>query len=114
MVIRSIAGTGVFMPTPDLALSVRKVSREASMRIAESAFALAMTRERRRVTAVHKANVLRISDGLSLECVREVAARHPQVVYEEQLVDAMAALLVHTNRSFKPVAFVIITTFKIN
>lgn len=86
-------GPGEMMPTPDLALSFRKVTREASLRIAESAFALAMQR-RRKVTAVHKANVLRISDGLFLECVRSVAARYPEVAYEEKIIDAMAALLV--------------------
>jgi isocitrate/isopropylmalate dehydrogenase len=86
-------GPGEMMPTPDLALAVRKVTRAASLRIAEASFALAR-RRRRRVTAVHKANVLRVSDGLFLECVRAVAARHPDVEYEERLVDAMAALLV--------------------
>ena len=46
------------------------------------------------MTAVHKANVLRVSDGLFLECVRAVAARYPEVQYEEHIIDAMAALLV--------------------
>ena len=86
-------GPGEIMPTPDLALSFRKVTRAASLRIAESAFALA-GRRRKKVTAVHKANVLRISDGLFLDCVRQVAARHPDVAYDEKIVDAMAALLV--------------------
>ena len=65
-------GPGEIMPTPDLAMSFRKVTRQVALRIAESAFALAHQR-RRKVTAVHKANVLRISDGLFLECVRSVA-----------------------------------------
>ena len=86
-------GPGEIMPTPDLAISFRKVTRAASLRIAESAFALA-GRRRKKVTAVHKANVLRISDGLFLDCVRQVAARHPDVAYDEKIVDAMAALLV--------------------
>src|SRR3954463_15474070 len=59
-------GIGEMMPTPDLALSIRKITRDGSTRIAEAAFRLAMTR-RKKVTAVHKANVLRISDGLYLE-----------------------------------------------
>ena len=59
-------GSGEFMPTPDLALSVRKITRAGSTRIAEAAFALAL-RRRNKVTAVHKANVLRVSDGLFLE-----------------------------------------------
>lgn len=86
-------GPGELMPTPDLALAIRKVTRAGSTRIAEEAFKLAMQR-RRKVTAVHKANVLRVSDGFFLQCVREVRAKYPEVEYEEQLMDAMAALLV--------------------
>jgi isocitrate/isopropylmalate dehydrogenase len=98
-------GPGEFMPTPDLALAVRKVTRQGCMRIAEAAFALAL-RRRRKITAVHKANVLRVSEGLFLECVRAVAARFPAVDYEERLVDAMTALLVRDASAFD----VIVTT----
>lgn len=86
-------GPGEFMPTPDLALAVRKVTRAASIRIVEAAFVLAL-RRRKKVTVVHKTNVLRVSDGLFLECARGVAGRFPEVAYEERLIDAMAALLV--------------------
>ena len=86
-------GPGEFMPTPDVALAVRKVTAKASERIARSAFALAMKR-RRKVTAVHKQNVLRASDGLFLEKVRMVAKEYPDVAYDEQLMDSMAAMLV--------------------
>ena len=99
------AGSGEFMPTPDLALAVRKITRAGSTRIAEAAFALAMQR-RKKVTAVHKANVLRVSDGLYLECTRAVATRFPQVEYEERIMDAMAALLVRDASAFD----VIVTT----
>ena len=98
-------GSGEFMPTPDLALSVRKISREGCTRIAEAAFVLAM-RRRKKVTAVHKANVLRVSEGLFLECVRAVAAKYPTVVVEEIIVDAMAAYLVRDASRFD----VIVTT----
>src|SRR6478609_3675553 len=98
-------GSGEFMPTPDLALSVRKITRAGSTRIAEAAFALAR-RRRNKVTAVHKANVLRVSDGLFLECVRAVAARFPAVDYEERIMDAMAALLVRDAGAFD----VVVTT----
>jgi 3-isopropylmalate dehydrogenase len=98
-------GVGEFMPTPDLALSVRKITRAGSTRIAETAFALAM-RRRKKVTAVHKANVLRVSDGFFLDCVRAVAARYPDVEYEEKIIDAMAALLVRDAGVFD----VIVTT----
>ena len=98
-------GPGEMMPDPDLALAIRKVSRASSLRIAEAAFVLAGLR-RRKVTAVHKANVLRVSDGLFLECVRQVASRYPHIEYEEQLVDAMAALLIRDASMFD----VIVTT----
>jgi 3-isopropylmalate dehydrogenase len=98
-------GSGEFMPTPDLALSVRKISRAGSTRIAEAAFEFA-ARRRRKVTAVHKANVLRVSDGLFLECVRAVASRFPDVIYQERIIDAMAALLVRDASAFD----VIVTT----
>jgi isocitrate/isopropylmalate dehydrogenase len=98
-------GSGEFMPTPDLALAMRKITREGSTRIAEAAFKLAMQR-RKKVTTVHKANVLRVSDGLFLECVRVVAARYPQVKYEERIIDAMAALLVRDASAFD----VVVTT----
>src|SRR6202140_1701432 len=98
-------GPGEFMPTPDLALAVRKITRAGSTRIAEAASALAM-RRRKKLTAVHKANVLRVSDGLFLECVRAVAARFPAVAYEERIIDAMAALLVRDASVFD----VVVTT----
>ena len=87
------AGTGEFMPTEDLALAMRKVTRQGSLRIAEAAFRMARQR-RRRLTVVHKANVLRVSDGLFLDCTRHVGQAYPDVGVEEVLVDAMAALLV--------------------
>jgi 3-isopropylmalate dehydrogenase len=99
-------GIGDLMPTPDLAISIRKITREASTRIAEQAFRLAARRPRKHVTAVHKANVLRVSDGFFLDCVRAVVARYPQVRYEERIVDAMAALLVRDASQFD----VIVTT----
>ena len=99
-------GSADIMPTPDLAISMRKITREGSTRIAETAFCLAMRRPRRKVTAVHKANVSRVSDGLFLESVRAVAARYPEVAYDEKIVDAMAALLIRDAGAFD----VIVTT----
>jgi isocitrate/isopropylmalate dehydrogenase len=92
-------GNGEFMPTPDVALAVRKITRQGSTRIAEAGFKLAMQR-RKKVTVVHKANVLRVTDGLFLECTRAVATRYPQVEVEEQIMDAMAALLVRDASRF--------------
>ncbi len=86
-------GSGDIMVTPDVAISMRRLTREGCTRIAEAGFRLAMTR-RKPVCVVHKANVFRVSDGFFLECTRAVGARYPDVTVEEQIVDAMAALLV--------------------
>ncbi|MCC5979166.1 MAG: isocitrate/isopropylmalate dehydrogenase family protein [Salinarimonas sp.] len=93
-------GSGEFMPTPDLALSVRKISRDGCLRIARVAFAHAATRPAQHVTAVHKANVLKLGDGLFLASCREVAAQYPQIRYDEVIVDAMAALLIRDPGAF--------------
>jgi 3-isopropylmalate dehydrogenase len=93
------AGTGEFMPDPDLALSVRKISARACRAVAQTAFELARGR-RRKVTAVHKANVLKLSDGLFLREVRAVAAEFPDVELEELIVDATAALLIRRPEAF--------------
>ena len=98
-------GSGELMPTPDLALSVRKISAFASARIARAAFELAAAR-RRHVTAVHKSNVLGVTEGLFLREVRAVAKEHPDMTYDEQLVDSMAALLVRDAARFD----VVVTT----
>ena len=92
-------GMGEFMPDPDMALSVRKITAKASDRIARTAFELARKR-RRKVTAVHKANVLKVSDGLFLRECRKVAKEFADIAYEEQLVDSMAALLVRDAQRF--------------
>jgi isocitrate/isopropylmalate dehydrogenase len=92
-------GSGELMPTPDVALAIRKITARGSRRIAEAAFEIA-ARRRARLTVVHKANVLRISDGLFLDEVRKVALRYPDVGCQEQLVDSMAALLVRDPTAF--------------
>jgi len=97
------AGGGEFMPTEDLALAIRKVTRRGSERIVRRAFELARTR-RSKVTVVHKANVLRLSDGLFLEAARAVRQDFPDVDYEELLVDAVAALLIRRPESFDVIA----------
>lgn len=92
-------GSGEFMPTEDLALSVRKISRGACRRIAEQAFSAA-ARRKKKVTAVHKANVLKISDGLFLEEVRNVAGNFPEIELEELIIDAATAHLVRRPDEF--------------
>ncbi len=98
-------GQGEFMPTPDTALSMRKITAFACERIARRAFELAVKR-RKKVTAVTKVNVLKLTDGLFLDQVRKVAAEFPDVEVEEVLVDAMAALLVRQPEHYD----VIVTT----
>jgi isocitrate/isopropylmalate dehydrogenase len=88
-----VAGSGEFMPTEDVALSVRKITAFASNRIARRAFEYA-ARRRRKVTAVHKANAMILTDGLFLREVRKVAQDFPQVTLEEMIIDATTARLV--------------------
>lgn len=92
-------GWGEVMPTPDMALSTRKITRHCSERIARRAFELATTR-RKRVTAIHKANSFHMTDGLFLECVRNVASEFQEVVLDDLLVDAATAHLVRNPARF--------------
>lgn len=92
-------GHAEVMPTPDLALSIRKITAQASRRIARSAFELAR-RRRKKVTAVHKETVLKMSDGLFMREVRAMAAQYPDVTFEAVMVDTMAALLYHRPQQF--------------
>lgn len=87
------AGGGEFMPTPDLALAVRKITRHGSERVVRAACEIAMTRNKR-LTIVNKSNVLKLSDGLFLEAAATACADYPEIEVEEVLVDAMASLLV--------------------
>ena len=93
------AGNGEFMPTPDVALSVRKITAGACERIARRSFELAQKRNKL-VTAVHKANNFIMTDGLFLAQVRLVAKDFPEVHLEEIIVDAMAAMLVRDASRF--------------
>jgi len=90
----------------DAAISLRSVTREASRRIVEAAFQFAVRHGRRKVTAVHKANVLRATCGLFLEVAQQVAARYPQIQFEAANVDAMAMWLVKNPENYD----VIVTT----
>lgn len=92
-------GWGEMMPSPDMALSVRKITRHCSERIARRAFELAMKRNKK-VTAIHKVNSFHMTDGLFLECVRAVAKDFPEVQLDDLLVDASTAHLVRTPERF--------------
>lgn len=99
------AGIPEFMTDADTALSVRKITSAACRRVALAAFEIARGR-RRKVTAVHKANVLKMTDGLFLREVSAVAADFPDVTLDEVIVDAAAALLIRDPARFD----VIVTT----
>jgi 3-isopropylmalate dehydrogenase len=99
------AGSGEFMPDADSAFSIRKITARGCERVARTAFELARER-RKKVTAVHKANVVKLSDGLFLREVRKVATDFPDVELEELIVDATAAALIRRPASFD----VIVTT----
>ena len=86
-------GIAEFMPTPDVALSVRKITREGSRRIAAVAFDYAKRRTRR-ITAVGKQHVLQMTDGLFMGEAFAAAKANPDVELREMDVDAMAAHLV--------------------
>ncbi|WP_261881600.1 isocitrate/isopropylmalate dehydrogenase family protein [Vibrio pelagius] len=92
-------GWGEVKPSPDMALSIRKITRHCSERIARKAFDLAMTR-RKKVTAIHKANSFHMTDGLFLEAVRDVAKEYPEVELDDLLVDASTAHLVRSPERF--------------
>jgi isocitrate dehydrogenase (NAD+) len=79
---------------PGIVESLKVMTERASTRIAEFAFRSAERLGRRRVTAVHKANIMKLSDGLFLECARRVARSHPQVEYDEIIIDNCAMQLV--------------------
>lgn len=78
----------------DVVTSLKVITRVASIRIAEYAFAFAAANGRRQVTAIHKANIMKLADGLFLRCAREVALRYPQIEYRELIVDNAAMQLV--------------------
>ncbi len=98
-------GSGEWMPTPDVALSVGLFTRRAARRIAHVACRLARSR-RQRLTIVHKANVIRLGTGLFLEECRAVAAEYPELRVDDYHIDAMAAHLVLRAADFD----VIVTT----
>ena len=99
-----VKGTGEFMPSPDMALSVRVITRKATADIARTGFEIARAR-RRKVTSVHKSSVFKLTDGLFAQAVREVAEQYPGVELEEVMVDTFALRLV-----MKPQQYDVIVT----
>jgi isocitrate dehydrogenase (NAD+) len=85
---------------PGVVESLKIITAAASTRIAEFAFAHARRAGRRKVTAIHKANIMKLGDGLFLESARAVAARVPDIAYEERIVDAACMHLVMRPEQF--------------
>src|ERR671922_191026 len=72
---------------PGVVESLKIITERASTRIARFAFDYARRENRKKITAVHKANIMKLSDGLFLDCCRKVAAEHKDVTYDELIVD---------------------------
>ncbi|MCI0351739.1 MAG: isocitrate dehydrogenase (NAD(+)) [Acidobacteriales bacterium] len=72
---------------PGVVESLKIITAEASTRIARFAFEYARRHGRKKITSIHKANIMKLSDGLFLECVRNVAHLYPEIAYEEMIVD---------------------------
>lgn len=82
------------MVTPDAAESIKIITRSASERIADFAFKLALKENRTKITLTHKANIMKLSDGLFLESGRKIAQKYPNVKFEDVIVDAMSMKLI--------------------
>jgi isocitrate dehydrogenase (NAD+) len=79
---------------PGIVESLKIITERASTRIAKFAFAYARQHRRTKVTAIHKANIMKLGDGLFLDSVRAVARDYPEVPYDERIVDAVCMQLV--------------------
>lgn len=91
--------------TDDGAIAERVITKKACARIIEFAFQFAVREKRKKVTLVHKANVLRLTDGLFLSIGQQIAQKYPAIVFDDMLVDATAMQLIK-----KPEAFDVIVT----
>jgi isocitrate dehydrogenase (NAD+) len=74
--------------------SLKIITETASMRIARFAFDYAVKNGRKKITSVHKANIMKLSDGLFLECTRRAAKEHPDIQYGEIIVDNLCMQIV--------------------
>jgi 3-isopropylmalate dehydrogenase len=98
-------GNSELLVTPDVVVSLRRITRHCCERIAQAACKLAM-RRRKHLTIVHKANVLKVGDGMFLDICRATAQGYPDLAVDDVLVDAMMAHVVRRPESFD----VIVTT----
>jgi isocitrate dehydrogenase (NAD+) len=95
--VASSTGTAV---KPDSGISVKEISESASERIACFAFTWAVEHDRRSVTASHKANIMKFSDGLFLETARRVAEEFPGIAFDDRIIDALCMQLIQAPERF--------------
>lgn len=88
------------MQSPDVAQCLRLITRPGSLAIARYAFEMARRERRRRVTCVQKANIMKLTDGLFLECFRQVAAEYPDITADDILIDNCCMQLVNNPSRF--------------
>ena len=93
--------TGIeFMVNDNIAQSIKIISRDASLKICNFAFELARREKREKVTLTHKANIMKLSDGLFLRTGKEVANNYRDIQFEDIIVDAMAMKMVMNPKNF--------------
>lgn len=80
--------------------SIKLITEDASNRVAEYAFQYAKDNNRSKVTVVHKANIMRMSDGLFLRCCREMAEKFPEIQFEEKYLDTVCLNMVQDPRKY--------------
>ncbi|MDR3564177.1 MAG: isocitrate/isopropylmalate dehydrogenase family protein [Negativicutes bacterium] len=98
-------GTGEFMPTPDIAMSMRVITRRNSELVARSAFDLARQRGgKKRVTAIHKNTVFKLGCGLFIDSCRDVSKDYPDITFDTAVVDTFAMQLVMKPQNFDVIA----------
>ena len=85
---------------PGVVESLKIITEAASTRIAQYAFEYARSNGRRRITAIHKANIMKLSDGLFLDCFRRVAENYPDIAADDRIVDAACMRLVMVPETF--------------
>jgi isocitrate dehydrogenase (NAD+) len=85
---------------PGVVESLKIITEKASTRIAKFAFAYAKSENRKKITVVHKANIMKLSDGLFLECFRNIAKLHPEIEPDEKIVDNVCMQLVMRPEQF--------------
>ncbi len=85
---------------PGVVESIKIITEKASTRIAKFAFEYAKQEGRKKITAIHKANIMKLSDGLFLDCFRKVAAEHPEIIADDKIVDNACMQLVMRPQQF--------------